>query len=256
MPLLTALAVGPGLVLVHVIYALDRHEKEPVRNVLKYVLTGAVAGVLAALLERVVLGMLGRGNVLVFVLAMFVGVGLVEEGSKYLLLRAYADRDAHLNEPFDWVVYAVAVALGFATLENLFYVWRGGAWVGLLRAFTAVPMHALAGTLMGDRLARAALASGRQRKRLQQLAVIEPTVCHGAYDMLVLGAMLTVQSSPTTAGALILAWFGLMLLLWSLCVRRLLQHYRAAPVCLLPPLLYTVPRRLRDRPAPAPRTDA
>src|SRR6185503_11176191 len=119
------LAIGPGLCLTHVVWARDR-EREPVGNLLLYLLLGGVSILPAVLLEIPLAGILhpedrALRSVLLPFWVLF-GVAWVEEGSKRLLLLARGRRDAHLDEPFDWVVYAVAVALGFATVENLLYV--------------------------------------------------------------------------------------------------------------------------------------
>ena len=52
-------------------------------------------------------------------MAFFV-VGLGEELLKYLVVILYAFRKPSFNEPFDGIVYAVMVSLGFAALENIF----------------------------------------------------------------------------------------------------------------------------------------
>ena len=52
----------------------------------------------------------------------------------------------------DGIVYGVTVSLGFATLENIYYVFAGfddPLGVAYLRAFSAVPAHALFGVFMG-----------------------------------------------------------------------------------------------------------
>jgi protease PrsW len=183
---LLALAIGPGLILLHLSYVVDRH-REPVWNVVRYVIAGAVAVFLASWLETSlgVAAWLTRADEapVGFMVVMVLGVGAVEEGFKLLVLGRRSRHDHALDEPFDWVVYAVAVALGFATLENVLYVAQGGMPVAVARAFTAVPMHALCGTMMGWRLARAAIdPATATRERL--LAFVEPTLWHGIYDAL------------------------------------------------------------------------
>ena len=53
------------------------------------------------------------------------------------------------NEPIDGIVYGVCVSLGFATLENIYYVYvlpdyfeTTSLSLAILRAFSAVPAHA------------------------------------------------------------------------------------------------------------------
>jgi hypothetical protein len=58
-------------------------------------------------------------------------------------------RSPGFNEENDGLVYTSAVALGFAGLENVFYVVSGGISVGIARAITAVPLHYFTGIVMG-----------------------------------------------------------------------------------------------------------
>ena len=60
------------------------------------------------------------------------------------------------NEPIDGIVYGVCASLGFATLENIYYVYlladyfeTSSMSLALLRAFSAVPAHAVFGLFMG-----------------------------------------------------------------------------------------------------------
>ena len=60
------------------------------------------------------------------------------------------------NEPMDGIVYGVCASLGFATLENFYYVYiisdtfgTSAMTLALVRAFSAVPAHAVFGIFMG-----------------------------------------------------------------------------------------------------------
>src|SRR5687767_80296 len=137
-PLLTALAIGPGLLLLHVIYAVDRH-REPVWNVLRYAAIGALVPIPAILVELMIVighyklvGAAPHASLITLFLFVFLGVALVEEWLKRVALRFAARRDRRLDEPFDWIVYSVAVSIGFSTIENIGYVLKGGLAVGLL----------------------------------------------------------------------------------------------------------------------------
>ncbi len=54
-----------------------------------------------------------------FIKAFFV-VALTEEFSKYIIVRYYAQKNTAFNEPFDGIMYAVMVSMGFAATENIF----------------------------------------------------------------------------------------------------------------------------------------
>ena len=57
--------------------------------------------------------------------AFFV-VGFSEELSKFLIVLLFAQRHKEFNEPFDGIVYAVMVSMGFAATENIMYVMQSG----------------------------------------------------------------------------------------------------------------------------------
>jgi RsiW-degrading membrane proteinase PrsW (M82 family) len=246
---LGVLAVGPGMCLAHVLWARDR-EREPLGNLAAYLLLGCVAVIPAAMVEGGLLALLPDGprglSVLWLPVWVFFGIALVEEAAKRLLLLARARRDRHIEEPFDWLVYAVAVALGFATLENVFYVYESGAGTGVLRAFTAVPAHGLDGTMMGWRLARAARLQGAPARRERRLALLEPTAWHAAYDLPLLA--LETPAFAELAVLLLPAWLAVLLAQWRVCVARIRglmreQRHAAPPLLLADELV----RRLRGR---------
>lgn len=237
---LAALATGPGLFLVHVAWTRDRR-REPLFNVFLYFLLGAASvfptGLVESAFETAFLGgpLQTAGAPRIFLWA-FLGVALIEELAKLLVVRGRGCFDRHIDEPFDWIVYSVAAALGFATAENAVYVFVYGAETGWVRAFTAVPAHALDGTLMGTRLANAALLTGVAAARQRVLAVVEPLVWHGAYDFPLF--LLASETYGRHSALYTLLWIGVVIAQWSVCAARVqvwLRHQRGpTPPVLLP----------------------
>ncbi len=244
-PLLLAFAVGPVLGLLHVIWSVDRH-KEPIRNVLRYLFVGALTVIPAFIAEvslhgayRGVLGANYKPSLIALLFAMVFGVALVEEACKRFGLLMLARKDPEINEPFDWVVYAVTISLGFAMVENLSYVMAGGVAVGIARALTAVPFHALNGTIMGHHLAKASRLRGAAANRERRLSLIEPTLWHGLYDFFAMGAALEgADNHLLNVGLLGAAFLVLVVCQWIVCVRRIrAMRLIEMPV---PPLLYPI----------------
>ena len=80
--------------------------------------------------------------------------GLTEESLKFLVLYFYIRPKTAFNEPMDAIVYGTIVSLGFATLENLSYVYSGSPdvdsmTIAIIRAISAIPLHASCGIIMG-----------------------------------------------------------------------------------------------------------
>lgn len=110
----------------------------------------------------------------------FMLVALIEESSKFLFVRGILYRNKHFNEPFDGIVYAVMVSMGFATFENLLYVFQEGIGTAVMRMFTAVPAHATFAVLMGYYLGKAKFEHKKSHYAFYALGVA--TLFHGAYD--------------------------------------------------------------------------
>jgi RsiW-degrading membrane proteinase PrsW (M82 family) len=108
-------------------------------------------------------------------------VALSEEGSKFFMLRVYAYRKKAFDDPFDGIVYAVMVSMGFATLENIGYVLQHGMATGIVRMLLSVPAHATFGILMGYHVGLAKFDVAN-RSRHYFMALFLPVLFHGTFD--------------------------------------------------------------------------
>jgi len=203
---LLALAVAPAIYLSIVIYGRDKYDREPKRILLVAFLWGCFSVVPALILETF-WGGLGfgiSGNFIGTAIYAFGVVALSEELSKFVMLRLHAYRSSEFNEPFDGIVYAAFVALGFATIENIAYVFQHGFGTGVMRMFTAVPAHFSFGVIMGYYVGKAKFAP-QHRFSLMTQGVLYATLMHGAYDFFIMQ-----KNFPAlwifTLGILIMSW--------------------------------------------------
>jgi len=60
-----------------------------------------------------------RSSILIYTLYIFIGIALVEEILKYLVVRDKVLKDPEFDEPIDAMLYMIIAALGFVALENL-----------------------------------------------------------------------------------------------------------------------------------------
>ena len=109
-------AILPPLLIVYFIFINDIHEKEPRKLILKTLFLGCLVVLPVSIfsLEREYYS----DN---FSFALL-GVALFEEGFKFLFLRLFIYQKTDFNEPYDGILYAVVISMGFALIENLFYV--------------------------------------------------------------------------------------------------------------------------------------
>jgi RsiW-degrading membrane proteinase PrsW (M82 family) len=166
------------------IYVMDKYEKEPFRLLMSNFFLGAIVSIIITTLLYVIieipLPLRNQTSVFEQFIKAFFVVGLTEEFSKYIIVRYYAQRHHEFNEPFDGIVYCVAVSMGFAATENIMYVFQGGIETALIRAFTAVPAHATFAILMGYYMGKAKFSNNRVVLNLTGLLLA--AFFHGAYD--------------------------------------------------------------------------
>jgi protease PrsW len=181
---LLALAIAPGIAICIFIYIKDKYNKEPLGLLLMSFILGMVSTVPAIIIQLVfktsVEDMQGQSMLQVATFAYGV-VALSEEGSKFIMLRFYAYPKKAFDDPFDGIVYAVMVSMGFATLENIGYVMQHGFATGITRMFLSVPAHATFGVLMGYHVGLGKFNASK-RNYYFLLAILWPVIFHGTFD--------------------------------------------------------------------------
>ena len=137
------ITIGAPLVIIAFIVYSDKF-KEPLDLVLKTFFLGIFLCIPAGLLNDLLIQSPDQSYF----------AGLTEESLKFLVLYFYIRPKAAFNEPMDAIVYGTIASLGFATLENLTYVYSGSPEVdsftiAVIRAISAIPLHACCGIIMG-----------------------------------------------------------------------------------------------------------
>lgn len=180
------ISIAPILIIALYVYIRDRYEKEPISALIKALLSGIVIVFPVVLIEGLLISLSVRGEgVAEALFNSFIAASFTEEGFKLAAFMIFFWSNRNFNERFDGIVYSVFIALGFAAIENLIYVYKGGYTIGMLRALTAVPAHALFGTVMGYHLGNARFYPDRRGYNLL-LAFLMPFIWHGLYDFLLM----------------------------------------------------------------------
>ena len=183
-------AVVPALLLMGYVYRQDGLEPEPPGLLASLVFRGVLAALASIVLEfagEVLLNVLvGPSHPWYSTLLAFLVVAVAEEGAKLFFLYRRTWRDPNFNYRFDAILYAVFVSLGFATFENVGYVFKFGLSVALPRALLAIPGHMAFAVFMGIFYGRAKLCHDwgdeAGRKLNLALAFLCPMALHGFYD--------------------------------------------------------------------------
>jgi RsiW-degrading membrane proteinase PrsW (M82 family) len=134
------LTLAPPLLIVAYIIKADRFP-EPVGLCISTFLLGCLLCIPAASLNSYFIPDLSYAYL----------AGFTEETLKFAAIYFYIRTKTDFDESMDAIVYGTLISLGFATLENFQYVYNAGNpdFIAILRSFTAIPLHACCGIIMG-----------------------------------------------------------------------------------------------------------
>ncbi len=185
------IALLPAIVLLFYIWKKDT-QKEPTSQLLKAVLWGVAICIPVAILEMIIEAWLfGAGSkptdLLDTTVQAFFVAALPEETCKLLALWLILRKNPYCDEHFDGIVYAVCVGLGFAAIENVFYVFgEEDDWipVAVSRALLAVPGHYAFAILMGYYYSVYHFVN--HSPKIAACILLAPVLAHGFYDALAL----------------------------------------------------------------------
>lgn len=185
LPLLTA-AIAPGIALLVYFYLKDRYDYEPIHMVVRVFLLGFLI-VFPIMIVQHGLVLWWGDNPLVSSFAISAGV---EEAVKWFVLYHMIYNHVEFDEHYDGILYAVAVSLGFATIENVLYAWINHSSFShlLLRALLPVSGHAMFGVMMGYYMGKAKFTkdNGGRTRRYLAYSLLFPIFWHGIYDLILL----------------------------------------------------------------------
>ena len=190
-PLLFIFALSPSFIWL-AFYLRKDANPEPNRMIIKIFLGGALMTIPAILFENFLEGFFSAiiSNRTLFLFIYFlVGIALVEETLKYLIVRTTAFRSRALNEPVDVMLYMIIAALGFAAFENILllfglietYSASDIFLVNTIRFVQAVLLHALASGILGFFIALSFYKKNR-RGFLTILGLFLATLLHGLFN--------------------------------------------------------------------------
>lgn len=198
--ILLAAAFLPAILLWFYIWKKDT-QKEPTSLLVKAVLLGVAIIIPVAILESgieaMIFGVEGKPTSLLGTTTMaFVVAALPEETFKLLALWMVLRKNPYFDEHFDGIVYAVCVGLGFASLENIMYVFSEEDWfsTAIVRALLAVPGHYAFAILMGYYYSVYHFVD--HSPKVAACVLLVPVLAHGTYDALAMSGIV----SPVIGG--------------------------------------------------------
>ena len=178
--------IAPGLALLSYFYLKDQYDAEPIYMVLRSFIFGALLVFPIMFIQYILEVEAVFPSKILFTI---VAVGFLEEFFKWFILFFTIYQHVHFDEHYDGIVYGVSLSLGFATLENILYLFANGVEYALGRAILPVSSHALFGVLMGYYLGKGKFSNVVHRKKWILLSCIIPIFLHSFYDYILISYM-------------------------------------------------------------------
>tara|TARA_B100000700_G_C14826708_1_gene752605 strand:- start:148 stop:831 length:684 start_codon:yes stop_codon:yes gene_type:complete len=185
---LLLVTILPSILIVLFFVKSDRF-KEPAKEIIKVFFLGILITIPAYFLNTYLSEFWYSTNASEGIISSFLTAAPVEEGLKLSVLYFFVYKMKDFNEPIDGIVYGVTVSLGFATLENIYYVYLLADYfettsmaLAFIRSFSAIPAHAVFGIFMGYFFMKYAFI-----KKGDNLifAFVIPFVLHGCYNLFI-----------------------------------------------------------------------
>lgn len=212
------LAFAPGLFWLWYFFKKDKLEPEPLQLIRNCFFLGMAVVIPSALVELPFARVHPRAT-------LVIGAPIIEELAKFLVVRYTVFRSAEFDEPMDGVVYAAAVALGFASLETVFYLFaeyqrdsQSFAVVAISRAILTVPGHALWSAMWGYALGIAKFSDAKYQKKLIIEGLLLAMAMHAVFNFLCLTGMI-----------LPLGMLVLVPIMWRMTSRRIENALKGSP---------------------------
>ena len=178
---LVTLSISPGIFIMVLMYNLDEYDKEPLWLLALAFIFGAMNLHLDVDILEYLYSLIQSENNFIRVGEEALTVGITEELLKFIVVMLIIYPNKNFDEPFDGIVYAVFVGMGFATAENVAFVMNGTASLAIMRMLSAVPAHFVFAVIMGYYLGKAKTNKKSQFKYII-LSLLIPVFFHSLYD--------------------------------------------------------------------------
>ena len=184
--IMIVLMVLPVYILGKYVYNSDIN-KESKKILKKIMVFGMVLAIIAGICSNVILRIFpDTSSIWDKIFHYFIAIALIEEFSKFLPGYFIGVKSSEFDEVYDAIVYMVFSALGFALIENIFYVSQGSLFTAISRFIFTVPMHVSCGIIMGYFIGIAYKKMNNGNKFYYFLnmffSILVPTLYHGLFD--------------------------------------------------------------------------
>ena len=183
----------PAILLLLYIRYRDKQQPEPRAKIIKGIIYGILSIVVSLLISQIWSPLpyfIGFGWIYEIpmvrgIFTSFYNAAIPEETAKLFMLWLLLRKNKEFNQNIDGIVYAVCIAMGFAGLENVMYIFNAEEepWqaIAIVRSLFAVPGHYIFGVLMGFFYSIVHFCPQKYGK-YKNMIWIAPVLAHGLYD--------------------------------------------------------------------------
>ncbi len=170
----------------------EDRKPEPGKMILKVFFWGMLISIPVILVSIPINLLLVQTNLSDFAVSLIMVVAVaavIEETAKYLVVKQTVLKSPECDEPMDLMIYAITAALGFAALENLFFLFPAEfpfsqkmmMVESYLRFISGTFLHALVSGIMGYFIALS-IRYSQKRFQLVFTGVSVAILLHAAYN--------------------------------------------------------------------------
>jgi len=195
----------------------DRKHPEPVRLLALAFFVGMLVVIPTLKLETIIYTEIGNET------TRLIWWSVTEELMKFLAAYFIILRRKEVDEPIDYVVYMVAIALGFAALENTFFIFKPladgltatnaqtGILTGSVRFIGATLLHIVSSASIGTAMALSFYKSRGIKRQYLVLGLFLAALLHTAFNVAIM-----IDGGNNTLVASCVVWIAVICLLLML----------------------------------------
>ena len=199
-------AIAPAFALLSFFYLRNEMFTEPRRTLVHAFLYGAIITFPVLFIQYILKAESVIENPFV---ANVIFSSTIEEFFKWIVIFVAILRHVEFDDPYDGILYGVAVSLGFATVENVIFLLSFGIEEAFIRAIFPVSSHALFGVVMGYYFGKSKFSTNNREKEYLFLAFFGSLALHFSYNTIF-----------TIKGQVLYFIIPFMLFLWWFALRK------------------------------------
>lgn len=186
----------------------DKKKPEPTGLIIRTFVAGMIVVPLVLPLQKLALGLFeGASLMLVWV--------IIEETLKYAIALMIILWHKAVDEPIDYIIYMITIALGFAALENALFIWNplvagdisGSIITGNFRFLGATLLHVLASGTVGIFLAFAFYKRDSIKLLAGTFGLFMAVVLHTLFNLFIMDA-----NGETIISVFLIIWLLVILM--------------------------------------------